>query len=79
MSRNYPWEQVYENAVLETDQYKLTRLADAAQAAIDARLRELALDSGGTREERTAICDALSGLSALRRERIGTDLGRGPQ
>ena len=69
MNSNYPWETSYMQAILETNHLLLPRRVDEAQAAIDARLRDLALDGHGSPEERTAIQDALSGLKVLRNER----------
>jgi len=48
----FVWEELYEDAVLETDDEQLHKRIKAAKAAIDARLYELQLDHGGTPEER---------------------------
>ena len=62
------WEQLYEVAIVETNLAKMQQHAQAAQAAIDARLHELQMDHGGTREEQQALSDALTGLRVLERE-----------
>ena len=48
----YVWEQLYQAAIVETDDKKLPNLVRAAKAAIDTRLHDLQLDHGGTPEER---------------------------
>ena len=55
-------------ALLETDWTKMGERLLAAQAEIRERQRVLSLDHGGTAEERTAIADAISGLTVLGRE-----------
>jgi hypothetical protein len=62
------WEEKYKAAIVETDAEKLANRVKEAKAAIDARIKELHLDHGGTPEERRAISDALAGLNVLRRE-----------
>ena len=63
----YGWEETYKSAMLETDRSKLQVRIEAAQNAIDRRLRQI---NGGhdSVEERRAIRDALVGLRVLRRE-----------
>ena len=68
MKAEYPWQEMYEAALLETDDEKLMKRLAATKAAIDARLQELQTDHGGTSEERQAISDALIGLTVLGRE-----------
>ncbi len=68
MISEYPWGQLYETAILETDPSKLTKHIQVAKQAIMARVQELNTDHGGTIEERTAIRDALSGLQVLEKE-----------
>ncbi len=68
MKADYPWQEAYEAATLETDDAKLLKLLPVAKAAIDARLHDLQIDHGGTREERQAIGDALASLNVLRRD-----------
>jgi len=41
MKADYPWQELYEAAILETDDAKLLTRLPAAKAAIDARLQEL--------------------------------------
>ena len=68
MKNDYPWQDLYEAAVVETDDEKLTKCLQQAKFAIDARVHELQTDHGGTPGERHAIADALSGLNVLRRD-----------
>ena len=68
MKADYPWQEAYEAAILETDDAKLLKLLPVAKAAIDTRLHDLQIDHGGTPEERQAIGDALAGLNVLRRD-----------
>jgi hypothetical protein len=68
MKADYAWQELYEDAVLETDDEKLAKRLQVAKAAIDTRLQELQMDHQGTPEERQAISDALKGLVVLRRE-----------
>jgi hypothetical protein len=62
------WQELYEAALLEANSKKMQPSLEAAKAAIDARLRELQMDHGGTREEQHALSDALTGLRVLERE-----------
>ena len=68
MTHEYIWQELYQAAIIETDDGKLPNRLRAAKAAIDNRLHELQLDHGGTPEERLAISDALAGLNVLRKE-----------
>jgi hypothetical protein len=68
MATEYPWQRLYEEALLETDRSKLEQRTKAATLAIQARVQELNRDHHGTAEERTAIHSALSGLTVLQRE-----------
>jgi len=62
------WQELYEAAVVETNPKTLQARVQAAKAAIDARLRELQMDHGGTREEQQALRDAVAGVRVLERE-----------
>jgi hypothetical protein len=62
------WEKLYQAAILETDWSRIEERIEAADFALDARLQELSSNHGVTPEEKQRIEDALSGLSALRRE-----------
>jgi hypothetical protein len=62
------WQELYEAAVVETNPKTLQARVQAAKAAIDARLRELQMDHGGTREEQQALSDAVAGVRVLERE-----------
>lgn len=64
------WEKVYLQAVLETDNSVLPKVIEAAEAAIQTRIVELARDHYGTEKERKAISDALRALAVLREERV---------
>jgi hypothetical protein len=68
MKAEYPWQQMYEAAILETDREKLLKRLAETKAAINARLQELQADHGGTSEEQEAISDALIGLTVLGKE-----------
>jgi len=62
------WQKRYEAALLETNPEKMQPFLETAKAAIDARLQELQMDHGGTREEQRALSDALAGVRVLERE-----------
>ena len=62
------WQELYEAAVVETNPKTLQARVQVAKAAIDARLRELQIDHGGTREEQQALRDAVAGVRVLERE-----------
>jgi hypothetical protein len=68
MRANYVWEQLYEAAVLETEDKNLSNRLQAVKATIDSRLDEMQVDHGGTPEELQAISDALHGLNLLQAE-----------
>ena len=68
MTSGYDWQKLYRDAVLETDWSKIEEHIEAAESAIDQRLREFSLDHGGTPEENQAIEDALHGLNTLRKD-----------
>jgi hypothetical protein len=68
MKADYAWQEPYEAAVLETDDWKLAKRLPVVKARIDARLQELQMDHHVTREELQAISDAVRGLDVLRRE-----------
>jgi hypothetical protein len=65
---DYVWEQLYEAAVLETDDKNLSNRLQAAKATIDSRRHEMQVDHGGTPEELQAISNALHGLNLLQAE-----------
>jgi hypothetical protein len=65
MANRYSWQEKYEAAILETDRDQMMARRIAAQKAIDARLREIQADHGGTIEERQSLMDAMLGLRAL--------------
>jgi len=67
MRPNHDWERLYTAAILETDRSKLIARIDAAQAAIDSRLREMDSDHGGSAEERLEIDTAQASLDVMRK------------
>ena len=62
------WKDFYKLAILGTDDSVLPKRIEDAQVAIKARLRELALDHGGSVEEQQTLSDALRLLAVLRRQ-----------
>ena len=65
----YVWEELYETAILETDDERLPSCLEAAKAAINRRLQEIQADRNSPQpEELHAIADALNGLKVLRTE-----------
>ena len=70
MRSSYDWEPLYTAAILEPDHLKLKSRIDAAQAAIDRRLREMDSDHGGSPAERYAIQTAQAGLNVLRKHAV---------
>jgi hypothetical protein len=68
MTSGYDWQKFYRDAVLETDWSKIEEHIEAAESAIDQRLREFSLDHGGTKEENQAILDTLDKLKILRKD-----------
>ena len=65
-----PWQKLYTNAVLETDNSALPQRIATAENAIKARISELEQDHHGTPQERMEISEALKSLGLLREERI---------
>jgi hypothetical protein len=68
VTTRYVWYEAYATAVLETDWTKVQERLQSAMSAIHERQRVLAMDHGGTPEERQAIADALNGMNALQTE-----------
>lgn len=68
VSTTYEWQQLYHVAILETDGSKLDVRIQAVESAINLRLKEFAVDHGGTPEENLAIADAMNGLKVLRKD-----------
>ena len=64
----HAWQEIYANALLETDWSKIKEKIQAAEDGIRVRLHEFSLNHGGTPEENQAIVDALHGLDILRKE-----------
>jgi hypothetical protein len=68
MTTTDKWQELYKAALLETDWSKMEGRIQAAEAMIQERKREFALNHGGTTEENRAITDATRSLSVLRSE-----------
>jgi hypothetical protein len=64
-TRRYSWQRRYKAAILSTDDPQLPALITAAQAAIHARLAEIASKNDATLDERVALEDARNGLLIL--------------
>lgn len=64
------WLQLYEAAVLETDDDALRERIEQAERALAARLSELSLDPGATSTERMEIEKVARALRVLREERL---------
>jgi hypothetical protein len=80
MRPSYDWERAFTAVILETDRSKLKGRIDAAQAAIDRRLREMGADHGSSPEERIEIGTAQASLEAFRkRVAMPQDFPRGKQ
>ena len=67
------WEAVYQDAVLETDCYRLSDRIDSAVAVLCARLLELGLQPEYV-GERHRIVDALQTLHMIRRTELNARL-----
>jgi hypothetical protein len=67
MKADYAWQELYEDAVLETDDVKLAKRLPVVMAGIGTRLQELQMHHEVPPEERQAIRDAVRGLDVLRR------------
>jgi hypothetical protein len=65
-----PWQDLYQAAVLETNDWELNACILAAKDAIATRLQKLDLDHYRALEERRQIIKALVGLSILEKERL---------
>jgi len=69
---NVRLERAYIDAILETDDEKLTKRIDTAEEKLLARISELNNDHGGNPEELEALVTAMGGLHKMRIERLGT-------
>jgi hypothetical protein len=65
-AKSQPWYELYASAVLELEPKHVSERVDAAEAAIDGRLRDLQNDSDH-HEERQFMEDAQRTLALLRR------------
>lgn len=66
MTDRFDWYESYKDALLETDWSTIHDKILVAESALRERKRVLALDHGGSPEERQAMEDALNGLRILR-------------
>lgn len=64
------WQDLYEQAILETDWQRLKERITAAERAIDERL---SLDGRVDDEERDALQKATASLRGLRQELVSPD------
>jgi hypothetical protein len=71
--KNEDWVSLYQSALLELEQVKMSGRIEVAHAAIVARMRKLCTLPGLHPQARQAIEDALRGLSLLRAEEARSD------
>jgi hypothetical protein len=64
------WLELYESAVVETDNAVLERRIAEAEKAISSRLAEIGSGSENTAQEQRTIHAAAKALEILRRERL---------
>lgn len=68
MGIRYEWQDIYHEALLETDWTRIEERIHAAEVAMKEKLHEFLLNHGGTPEENHAIEDAMNALNVLKRE-----------
>ncbi len=68
------WQQLYVEALLETNVVKLRGRVASAEKAVLSRIAELCVSSDG-QEEWQAIEDAITGLLVLKREIFKSSIG----
>jgi hypothetical protein len=68
MTMTYTWYESYKAVVLETDWTKMPERIQSAECKINDRQRVLALDHGGTPQERQAVASALKAMCTVRTE-----------
>jgi hypothetical protein len=68
MTTTYKWHEAYKAALLETDWSQMDQRIRGAEASIQDRKNELALDHGGTRGEVHAMEEAMRSLKVLKAE-----------
>ena len=68
--KNEDWVSLYQSALTELEDAKMSGRIEAAHAAIVARMEKLQTLPGLHPEERQAIEDALRGLHFLEREEV---------
>jgi hypothetical protein len=64
------WRELYQSALVETDQQKLTELVMAIEDAMFLRAQELT-DSSADHEERSAMQRAAQGVWIIKTKRLG--------
>lgn len=69
-ARQYPWEESYEAAILETDSSRLPARIQSAKTAIHSRIEHMQKDHQATPEERLATACALAWIEILEQERL---------
>jgi|HubBroStandDraft_6_1064221.scaffolds.fasta_scaffold121227_2 hypothetical protein len=69
-NRQNTWQQLYEAAVLETDDDKLNDRILAARHAMAARLHELGTNGNSAHTEQHEIANVLTSLRVLENERL---------
>jgi hypothetical protein len=62
----YGWQRFYQAAIMEDNPSRLPLLLQSAQAAIDARLQQIAQNHHDSADEKQALSDAVAGLNLLR-------------
>ncbi len=64
------WRELYESALVETDQKRLTDIVMAIEDAMFLRAQELT-DSDADNEERSAMQQAAQGVWIIKTKRLG--------
>ncbi len=64
------WRELYESALVETDQKKLTDIVMAIEDAMFLRAQEFS-DTDADREERFAMQQAAQGVWIIKTKRLG--------
>jgi hypothetical protein len=70
MDTEYPWQEAYQQAVLEANDVALLRRINEARGVMNARLREIGPETNAD-EERAALTKALDAMWLLEQERLG--------
>ncbi len=75
---NIEWQRLYVEALLETNPLTLVGRVTAAEIAILSRVEDLCTTSDG-QEEWQAMEDAITGLAALKREILRSQMATTPE